>query len=134
VFEDAEGGQHALSDFRGRFVLLHVWATWCAYCIKELPSLDALQSRFDPQKVVVIPLSADDKDGIVKPFYASLKLANLPLALDTAGRAQAAYRLPGLPSTVVIDPQGRELARVEGMTDWASPEAQGFLQNVMRNE
>ncbi|MDD3371162.1 MAG: TlpA disulfide reductase family protein [Alphaproteobacteria bacterium] len=132
VFRDAEGTQHALSDYRGRYVLLHIWATWCPYCVGEMATLDALQGRTNPQRLTVIPLSEDHTDGAVGAFYRTHNITHLPVALDTAGRAPGAFKLPGLPSSVVIDPQGREVARLEGLTDWASPEAEDFLKNAMQ--
>lgn len=130
VFEDENGLQHALSDYRGRFVVLNVWATWCAPCVREMPSLDALQKNVDPKKIVVLPLSEDRGDSTVSSFYRTHALMHLPTAIDTAGRAPSALHLPGLPTTLVIDPQGREIARIEGDTDWNAPEVLSYLQGL----
>lgn len=132
VFHDADGGQRALADYKGRYVLLHVWATWCAHCVKELPSLDLLQGRFDPQTLVVLPVSEDHDDASVQVFYNSLKISRLPVLMDAAGRAPSAYKLSGVPSSILIDPAGKEVARIEGATDWNSPEAEDFLRTAMK--
>ncbi|MDR3425073.1 MAG: TlpA disulfide reductase family protein [Alphaproteobacteria bacterium] len=133
VFEDGNGAQHALSDYRGQFVLLNLWATWCAPCAREMPSLDALQKNFDLRRLTVLPLSEDRGDATVGAFYRSRGLSHLPIALDTAGRALSALHLHGLPTSILINPQGDEVARAEGEADWTSPEEMGVLQAQMGN-
>ncbi len=128
VFEDGNGTQHALSDYRGRFVVLNVWATWCPPCVREMPSLEKLQKNFDPRRLIVLPLSEDRSDGVVGVFYRNHGLTHLPIALDTAGRAPSALHFHGLPTTLIIDPQGQEIARIDGEIDWDSPEVLGFLR------
>ena len=130
VFEDADKVQHALSDYRGRFVVLNIWATWCQPCVREMPSLDKLQQSFDPRRLIVVPLSEDRGEGTVGAFYRSHGLTHLPTALDTAGRAPSALHFHGFPTTFLIDPQGQALARIDGETDWVSPESLSFLQNM----
>jgi thiol-disulfide isomerase/thioredoxin len=132
VFEDAHGAQHALADYRGKFVLLNVWATWCAPCVGEMPSLDALQDAISPDRLAVIPLSEDRGDSTVTAFYRIHKIAVLPVAIDHAGIAPSTLQLRGLPTTLLIDPQGREIARIEGDEKWDSPDARAFLKAQMR--
>lgn len=129
VFEDEDGVQHAVSDFRGRFVLLNVWATWCPPCLEEMPSLDRLQRRFDPRTLLVLPLSEDRTPDRAKAFLKAHRLSSLSFAYDTAGRALSAFYLDGLPTTLLIDPQGREIARLFGTYDWNSEEAVAFLRS-----
>lgn len=128
VFEDEGGAEHALSDYRGRFVLLTLWATWCPSCAKEMPALDALQNAFDPQKLVVLPLSEDSETEVVAAFYRLHGVKHLAIALDKTSHAPSALFLRGLPTTLVIDPLGYEIARVEGDTDWTSPKTLLFLR------
>jgi thiol-disulfide isomerase/thioredoxin len=128
VFHDDRGGEHALSDYRGRYVLLNVWATWCPACTHELPSLDALQKAFDPKKLIVLPLSEDQDEAVVRAFYTSRALKNVPVALDIAGRAPQAFHLRGLPTTVILDPTGFEIARAEGNTTWTPAEISRLLE------
>jgi thiol-disulfide isomerase/thioredoxin len=126
VFEDANGMQHALSDYCGRVVVLNVWASWCPSCVQEMASLDTLQSAFDPQRVIVVPLSEDHSDA-VGAFYHTHKIAHLPMAIDTAGRAPQAFHLRGLPTTLVIDPRGFEIARIEGSADGSLSQLIDFI-------
>ncbi len=129
VFEDGDGVQHALSEFRGRFVLLNVWATWCPPCVYEMPSFEKLQQRFDPSVLFVLPLSEDYEPEKAEAFYRSHRLSHLPLASDSTGRALSVFSLKGLPTTLLIDPQGREVARLHGIFDWNSEEAVSFLRS-----
>jgi thiol-disulfide isomerase/thioredoxin len=128
VYEDASGGQHALSDLKGRYVLLNVWATWCAPCVREMPSLEALQKNFDPKKLIIIPLSEDRGDSVVQSFYTKHTITALPIAIDQAGTAPASFHIDGLPTTLLIDPQGRVISRFEGDADWSTPDVVDYLR------
>ena len=132
VFEDGDRQQHTLADYRGKFVLLNIWATWCVPCVSEMPSLDALQKTFDPAKLVVIPLSEDRGDSTVNAFYARHKITHLPVAVDHAGTAPSALKLNGLPTTLLIDPQGNEIARIEGDEKWDADASMTFLRAQTR--
>ena len=128
VFEDGEGQQHALSDYRGSYILLNVWATWCGPCVQEMPSLEALAQTVDAHKLKIIPLSDDRGDNTVTAFYKTHALSHLPVALDHAGVAPVVLHLRGLPTTLLIDPQGNEIARLEGDADWSSPDVMSYLK------
>lgn len=127
VFEDADGIQHALSDYRGRFVLLNIWATWCAPCVGEMQSLETLQKNFDEKKLIVLPLSENRDAASITAFYRAKNISRLPVAIDKAGTARQALRLRGMPTTILIDDKGMEIARKEGDADWASPDAASEL-------
>ena len=127
VFEDAHHVQHTLSDYRGRFVLLNLWATWCTPCVKEMPFLDALQKIMGVQ-LAVLPVSEDRGDTAVSAFYVRHGMTQLPVAVDVAGIAPSAFQTKGLPTTFLIDPQGQEVARFEGTVAWDSPEVLAFLR------
>jgi thiol-disulfide isomerase/thioredoxin len=119
VFKDGDGNDHTLSEFRGRYVLLNIWATWCLACRHELPSLDALYGQLDHKKIVVIPVAEDQDLPSIRLFYYTHKISHLPILQDSVGRAPSAYRLKGYPTTIVIDPEGRETARVQGLLEWS---------------
>ena len=131
VFEDETGAQQALADYRGKFVLLNVWATWCPPCAQEMPALDALQAHFDTRRLIVIPLSENSGDGIVSAFYRRRNIKNLPIAIDAAQRAPAALSLRGLPASLLIDASGNEVARAEGNIDWQSQKTLLFIHHKM---
>lgn len=132
TFVDGSGRRLGLADFRGRVVVLNFWATWCAPCIKEMPSLDALAAAMKGRPFKLIALNEDRQGEIVaRPFLEKLGLANLPLYLDPGGEVQRALDVRALPTTIVFDPRGREVGRLVGPADWASPEARELVLHFM---
>jgi thiol-disulfide isomerase/thioredoxin len=124
AFADAAGATHTLAEFAGRGVVLNLWATWCVPCVAELPSLAALAKQVTAAGIVVLPLSTDRGGAAtVKAFYESHGITGLGIWLDPKGQASEALGARGLPTTLVIDRQGRERGRLEGGADWAAAEA-----------
>ena len=121
-FEDAAGNRRTLADFRGRHVLLNVWATWCVPCREEMPSLERLQVKLGGPQFMVLALSVDS-GGVeaVRRFYAELGLNALDIFVDRSLQVNSALRVVGLPSTVLLDGEGREIARHIGPAEWDSP-------------
>ena len=133
VFLDAGDQERKLADWRGKTVLVNFWATWCAPCVKEMPSLDRLQSQMDKQvgkySFVVLPLSLDGPTrSKVAPFYENAKLANLGIWFDKGRKIQQALDVSLLPTSILVDPQGREVGRLEGEADWDTPEAIALMK------
>jgi thiol-disulfide isomerase/thioredoxin len=118
---DAAGNATELSDFRGKLVVLNLWATWCEPCLREMPSLDRLQSHFG-DRVAVLAVS-EDRGGAktVEPFIAKLDLKSVKLYLDPKSAAGHAFEVQGLPTSFLIDHDGKVLGRVEGAAEWDSP-------------
>lgn len=119
-----EGGQPLrLADLRGKAILLNIWATWCLSCRTEMPSLDRLQRRMGGNDFEVVALSID-RDGaeVVKPFYAQFGIKNLAIYLDREGKAIRSFKIAGLPTTLLLDPDGAEVLRWVGPKEWDSPE------------
>lgn len=131
-FKDDNGRPVALADLRGKIVVLNVWATWCVPCREEMPALDRLQARFDRKDVEVVPLSIDRK-GLdpVRKFLASVGVRHLVPYIDESGGASRSLGLVGLPGTLVIDRDGREIGRLLGAAEWDSPETVEFLKARM---
>jgi thiol-disulfide isomerase/thioredoxin len=132
AFLDAQGNELSLADFRGKVVILNLWATWCAPCRREMPSLDRLQAAHGDDGLMVLPLSLDRGEiDKIRTFYDEVGLPNLGIYHDpqaAAGRAFGAY---GLPTTIVIDRQGREIGRLLGPAEWDSEEALALVQAVL---
>jgi thiol-disulfide isomerase/thioredoxin len=121
AFLDADGKPHHLSEFAGKNVVLNLWATWCVPCVAELPALAEFARRAGTEGIVVIPLSSDMGGAdVVRKFYKARGLTDLPVWLDPKGDAARAWGVRGIPTTLLIDRQGRERARVEGSVDWAA--------------
>jgi thiol-disulfide isomerase/thioredoxin len=134
-FADDQGHDLTLSDFRGRVVLLNVWATWCVPCRKEMPALDRLQAKLGGNEFLVIPLSID-REGVaaVKRFYQELGLEKLGIYVDASGKGSRALAIPGVPTTLLIDRQGREVARKMGAAEWDAPELVALVEQTIRGQ
>jgi thiol-disulfide isomerase/thioredoxin len=119
TFLDADGNERSLSDFQGRVVVLNLWATWCAPCRKEMPSLDRLQAALGGDDLEVIALAVDRGDLTkVLDFYQEVGVENLAVYHDSTAKAGRTLRAPGLPTTVIIDRDGAEIGRVLGDAEW----------------
>lgn len=128
-----DGREVTLADFHGRTILVNFWATWCAPCLKELPSLDALEGALGGPDFMVVAVAADPKGpDAAKEFLQRLKLKNLQhyadpkLALTIATGGAAV-----LPVSILYDAEGREIGRYVGEADWSSPEAKALMTAVI---
>lgn len=117
----ADGERVRLADYRGRPVVLNLWATWCAPCVAEMPSLDRLQRAFPDVTVIALSLDKGGEDKI-RMFFAEQKLENLKIFTDPSMKAMVMLGVPGLPATFLINAQGREVGVVHGAFDWDSKE------------
>jgi len=123
-FVDAAGKPRGLAAYRGRGVVLNLWATWCAPCVAELPSLAALSRAVAGENIAVLALSSDRGGAAtVERFYAAHRIVGLPVLLDPEGAAMAMLGARGIPTTYLIGPDGRERGWIEGAQDWAAPAA-----------
>ena len=122
-FQDGNGRPRSLADFRGRLVLLNIWATWCVPCREEMPALDRLQARLGGHDFEVVALSIDQQGPqAVRKFFDEMGIKALRLYIDPS--AQAAFKLGvvGVPSTLLVDRGGREIGRHAGPAKWDAPE------------
>jgi thiol-disulfide isomerase/thioredoxin len=130
TFEDGNGEALTLADLRGKTVLLNIWATWCVPCREEMPTLDALEAALGGPAFEVVPLSVDRAGPeVVRKFYAEIGIEHLALYIDASMRASFDLQAPGLPTTLLIDSEGRELGRLVGPAEWDTPEMIAFLKN-----
>ncbi|WP_425466563.1 TlpA disulfide reductase family protein [Paracoccus subflavus] len=134
-FTDPEGGTHRLEDYRGKVVLLNFWATWCAPCREEMPSLDRLQADMGGDDFVVLAVATGrNAPEQIDRFYAETGLQNLPVLLDPRQKLSRAMGVVGLPVTVLIDREGNEIARLLGEADWASEPARQVIEQLAATE
>lgn len=131
AFADEKGNARSLADFRGKTVLLNIWATWCVPCRKEMPSLDRLQAALGGADFEVVPLSIDRAGlGIVRKFYAEVGLRNLAIYLDSTRTVTRELGTMGIPATLLIDREGREIGRLIGPAEWDAPQIVQFLKQA----
>ncbi|MBL8906231.1 MAG: TlpA family protein disulfide reductase [Rhizobiales bacterium] len=135
VFQDESGADTSLDKWKGRVVLLNLWATWCAPCRKEMPELDALQKKLGSPDFEVVALSLDRQGTpAARKFLDETGASNLKLYVDTTARSLDAMKAVGLPATILIDRQGNEVGRLLGPADWASPEAVALVERVIASK
>ena len=129
VFEDPYGRPARLSDFRGRPVLVNLWATWCGPCVVEMPSLDALARRVgaDVQVLAVSQDLGDDARRKVTDFFAERRFARLEPYLDKELAIMTTLRVDTLPTTILYNAEGVEVWRMTGMADWDSERARRLI-------
>ena len=130
-FADAEGRTFTLADFAGRVVLVNLWATWCAPCRSEMPSLERLQTRLG-DKIAILAVSEDiGGEKAVAPFVARLGLNAVKTYLDPKSEVAQAFKVDGLPTSFLIDRTGRVLGRVEGEANWDSPRMLAIIDPLL---
>ncbi len=123
-FVDGEGRPLTIADFRGKVILLNIWATWCIPCLREMPTLDRLQAKLGGPRFEVVVLSIDIGGiPVVEKFYRALKLDSLGIYVDKTLRVKRDLGIVGIPTTLLIDRQGREIGRLAGPAEWDSKEA-----------
>jgi thiol-disulfide isomerase/thioredoxin len=132
TFQDEAGQTLSLEDWRGKYVLLNIWATWCLPCREEMPTLDNLHAALGSERFEVLALSID-RAGVeaVRRFYDEIGVVTLRLVIDESGRAASDLGVIGLPATILIDPDGRELGRLLGPAEWDAPDMSAFILNII---
>jgi thiol-disulfide isomerase/thioredoxin len=131
-FLDASDNPLRLADFTGQARLINLWATWCAPCVKEMPSLDRLQATMPRDRFMVLPISLDGPSkGKVAPFYKERNLTDLGIFYDKGRKAMSVLDVSLLPTSILVDPAGRELGRLEGDADWDTPEGFALMRAAM---
>lgn len=131
---DSSGQTIELSDLRGKPVIVNLWATWCEPCLREMPSLERVQSRFG-ERIAVLAVSEDrGGDKTVDPFIAKLGLKSVKIYLDPKSEVGHAFAVRGLPTSLLIDRSGMVIGRVEGAAEWDSPKILGVLQPLLKDD
>ena len=126
VLLDGSDAPHHLSDYRGRWVVLNFWATWCAPCRKEMPSLQRMQGAMPDLAVLPVAAGRNPPEGIAR-FYADAGVTTLPILRDPKSELSRPMGVLGLPLTVIVNPDGAEVARLIGDAEWDGPAARAVL-------
>jgi len=129
-FARADGKRSTPASFAHHYVLLNLWATWCAPCVRELPQLSALQSALPGLEVVPVNVGRDNA-AQTAAFMKAHGAAKLAVYVDSDAALIRAFNVPGLPVSVLVDPRGREIARALGPCDWAAPAAIDYLRRLI---
>jgi thiol-disulfide isomerase/thioredoxin len=128
AFRAKDGTDWNFTDFGGKIVLVNFWATWCGPCIREMPSLLRLQKAHGGDDFTVIALSQDLRGWpVVTPFLAKNNLTGLPVYVDQKTAISRALKIKGLPTSILLDRQGREIGRLAGHAEWDSAEALALI-------
>lgn len=131
AFTSADGAITNLTDLNGQFVLINLWATWCAPCLREMPMLDTLAAEASGPGLKVIALN-QDRAGLeaALPYWQDKDFSTLEMYLDEGLATGRALKPTGLPLTVLIDPEGREIARLAGIAAWDDPEVIDYFKAI----
>lgn len=129
-FQDENGGAVSLGDFKGKTVVLNLWATWCAPCVTEMPDLNTLQKRLKDKGVEIVTVSMDRSIEKAQAFYKKTGIDALPLYWDSTRSLGFDLGFNGLPATIIVNTNGQEIARVSGPLAWLDQEIEAFLLAV----
>ena len=128
---DTPDGTVTFEDYRGQVVLVNAWATWCPPCVAEMPSLDELQRLRGGEDFQVVPVSLDRRMDDISTWFERNEITDLPVIHDGTYAINSQLALPGLPTTILSDRNGREVARLPGEADWASQEALALIDYLI---
>ena len=136
-FIDAEQQPRTLADFKGRTVLVNLWATWCVPCREEMPALDKLQARLGGPAFEVVAINVDTRNADKpKAWLQQNEIRNLAYYADPTGKLlqvlQKSGHVVGLPTTLLVDASGCEIALLKGPAEWASPDAVAFIEAALK--
>jgi peroxiredoxin len=127
-----DGQMVRLADYRGKVVLLNIWATWCPPCVDEMPSMEKLYQTLKTEGFEILAVSMDESGAqTVRPFMEKHQL-NFPALTDTEGAIKSLYQTTGVPESFIIDKDGVIVEKVIGPRDWASPGAVRFFRNLIQ--
>ncbi|MEX0838174.1 MAG: TlpA disulfide reductase family protein [Parvibaculum sp.] len=132
AFEGGKGQTLTLADFEGRLVLLNLWATWCAPCREEMPALDRLQAALGSERFEVVALSVDLRGhDLARRFFAENGIDSLGFYIDPTARANVTLKAFGLPTTLLISPDGREIGRMVGPAEWDGEDTKRLIEAAL---
>lgn len=133
AFQGPDGKYRKLADYKGRYVLFNLWATWCGYCLEELPSLNRLQEKAQGSNLDVVAISVESSATIfrLKEFLKLRGIGDFALNYDYDGDVQYALPASMLPVTFLVDPEGKVVYSMGGKAVWDSPGALAFLETFI---
>ena len=131
VSENLRGGNSGLADYEGKIVLLNFWATWCMPCRAEMPGMETLWQNYKEQGLVVAAVSVDEGSrGRIETFSKLFDLS-FPILLDPESKVSDLYKVSNMPTSFLIDRNGKIISRIVGTEEWASPEAIQLVEKLL---
>lgn len=130
--QEANASEAKLTDFKGKPIILHFWATWCGPCVVELPHYGAFAKNDEIVNIALCSGGERDNYEKVASFYKTYSIPNLPIALDAKGGLNRAFGVRGLPTTIFINKDGFEMGRIVGMVDWKDKKVVKLLLNLLQ--
>jgi thiol-disulfide isomerase/thioredoxin len=134
AFESVDGAPARLSDYAGEPVVLNFWATWCAPCREEMASLDRLQAEMGDRLEVLTVATGRNSPAAIRRFFEEEGIEHLPMLTDPKQAFARQMAVLGLPVTVILDADGREVARLTGGAEWDTPEATAILEAIIATD
>jgi len=132
TFPDLNGKEVSLADYRGRVVLINIWATWCPPCRQEMPSMQRLYEKFKGENFEILAVSIDSEGReAVAPFMRKMNLT-FPALLDPGETIRPLYGITGIPESFIIDKKGIVVEKIIGPTNWATPEVFLFFKDLIQ--
>lgn len=131
AFVDAQGGSHKLTDYKGKYVLVNFWATWCGPCKVELPSLERLKAKLGSNNLQVVTISIDKSADLAAKYLASKSLTGLDSYADPSLDLSTALGASEIPTTVLIDPASNVIGHHVGAAEWDGPQAVAALEKII---
>jgi thiol-disulfide isomerase/thioredoxin len=133
-YADLKGNKLNLSDSKGKWVLVHFWGVTCAPCLKEFPQLESFAQKQDAKGLVILPICVDEKDPFVVEDTVKPILKQLPVYVMTSAITKERYQVQSLPVTCLVDPQGRLVAKAEGVLNWSDPKFQELVEACQKTK
>ena len=131
-FPDLSGKIVSLADFKGKVILLNIWATWCLPCVQEMPSMEKLYKELKDEGLEILAVSIDKLGSeAVRPFMKNHKLS-FPALTDTDGKIKTLYQITGVPESFIIDKDGIIVEKIIGPRDWATRGAINYFRNLIQ--
>ena len=132
TFPGLDGKMVSLSDYKGKVVLVNIWATWCPPCVKEMPSMEKLYRKFKRENFEILAVSIDEPGPkAVAPFMEKTRLT-FPALIDSKGAIKSVYRISAIPESFIIDKQGFLIKKIVGPLDWAAPQVFRFFSSLIQ--
>ena len=129
--ENLAGGNTGLADYKGKLVLLNFWATWCMPCRAEMPGMETIWQKYKDQGLVIAAVSVDEGSrGRIETFSKLLDLS-FPILLDPESKVSDLYKVSNMPTSFLIDRNGKIISRIVGTEEWASPEAIQLVEKLL---